>query len=93
MRKKTQIAEYFCVAVQRDYEDVWRFVSKHETREAAQYDLNERRAYTGSFNYNNATLRIISRTEAKVEFGADWEYAPIGSTSTRSKTTTTSTTP
>lgn len=88
MRKKAQIAEYYCVAVQRDYEDIWRFVSKHDTQEAAQYDLDERRAYTGSFNYDNATLRVISRTEAKQEFGADWEYAPIGSVSSRAKSAT-----
>jgi hypothetical protein len=88
MRKKTQIAEYYCVAVQRNYEDVWRLVSKHDTLEAAQLDLEERRAYTGSFNYDNATLRVISRTQAKLEFGADWEYSPIGSVSSRSKSAT-----
>lgn len=88
MRKKTQIAEYYCVAVQRNYEDVWRLVSKHDTLEAAQLDLEERRAYTGSFNYDNATLRVISRTQAKLEFGADWEYSPIGSASSRSKSAT-----
>lgn len=88
MRKKAQIAEYYCVAVQRDYEETWRFISKHVTREAAQMELDERRAYTGSFNYDNATLRVISRTEAKQEFGADWEYAPIGSTNSRTKSAT-----
>ena len=80
MSKKGQ-SDYYCVAVCRHYESVWRFVSKHATRESAQLDLDERRAYTGVFNYDNADLRILSRQEAKQEFGARWEYKPIGKTS------------
>jgi IMP dehydrogenase/GMP reductase len=78
MTKKTQSREYFCVAVQRDYETVWRFVSQHATREEAEAELEKRRSYTGVFNYDNAKLRVISRAEAKKEFGKDWEYVPIG---------------
>lgn len=78
MTKKAQAREYYCVAVKRNYEEQWRFVSKHDTYEAAEAELNERRAYTGAFNYDNAELRIFSRTEARVEFGPKWEYAPIG---------------
>jgi len=44
----------------------------------AQAELDKRRAYTGTFNYDNAELRVISRSEAKKEFGKDWEYTPIG---------------
>jgi hypothetical protein len=71
-------AEYFCVAVRRNYEPVWRVVSKHTTREEAQAELDARRGYTGAFNYDNAELRVLSRTEAKKEFGDSWEYHPIG---------------
>jgi len=71
-------AEYFCVAVKRDYESMWRVVSKHATREEAQAELDSRRAFTGVFNYDNAELRVLSRTEAKKEFGDTWEYHPIG---------------
>ena len=78
MAKKSESAEYFCVAVQRNYEAVWRMVSSHPTRAEAQAELDKRRAYTGAFNYDNAELRIISRSEAKKEFGKDWEYTPIG---------------
>jgi hypothetical protein len=78
MTTKNQRAEYFCVAVQRNYETVWRVVSKHNTREEAEAELQERRGYTGAFNYDNAELRVISRSEAKKEFGKEWEYAPIG---------------
>lgn len=78
MTKTRQQVEYFCVAVKRNYESIWRIVSKHDTREAAQRELDERRAYTGSFNYDNAELRIISRSEGKKEFGAKWEYVAIG---------------
>jgi hypothetical protein len=78
MSKKNS-KEYFCVAVRRNYEDTWRVVSKHDTQEAAQAELEKRRAYTGAFNYDNAELRILSRSKAKEEFGARWEYKPIGS--------------
>jgi hypothetical protein len=81
MSKRKQSREYYCVAVQRNYESVWRMVSQHATFEEAQTELEERRAYKGAFNYDNAKLRVISRTEAKKEFGKDWEYAPIGARS------------
>jgi hypothetical protein len=80
MKKAQQQTNYYCVAVRRNYESVWRIVSKHNTAEEAQAELEERRAYTGSFNYDNAELRVISRAEAKKEFGAKWEYVPIGAT-------------
>lgn len=80
MSKKTQVPEYYCVAIKRNYEDTWRFVSKHTTREAAEHELAERRAYTGAFNYDNAELRVISRSEARAEFDPKWEYTPIGGT-------------
>jgi hypothetical protein len=83
MSKKSQIGEYYCVAVQRNYESVWRVVSRHDTREEAQAELDARRAYTGAFNYDNAELRVISRSEAKQEFGKDWEYTPIGVAKTK----------
>jgi hypothetical protein len=76
---KKKIEEYFCVCVRRNYESVWRVVSKHATREEAEAELEKRRGYTGAFNYDNAELRVLSRSEAKKEFGADWEYKPIGS--------------
>jgi hypothetical protein len=78
-------AEYYCVAVRRNYEEVWRMVSKHTTREEAQSELESRRAYTGAFNYDNAELRVISRSEAKKEFGESWEYHPIGDGKTKSR--------
>ena len=76
--KKAATAEYYCVAVRRNYEKIWRFVSKHDSREQAQAALETRRGYTGVFNYDNAELKVFSRSEAKKEFGADWEYKPIG---------------
>lgn len=77
MAKKAE-AQYFCVCVRRDYESVWRVVSKHATREEAQAELDKRRSFKGAFNYDNAELRVLSRAEAKAEFGANWEYKPIG---------------
>jgi hypothetical protein len=77
-KKKQKNGEYYCVAVRRNYESIWRVVSKHGTRDEAQDELNKRRGYTGIFNYDNAELRVLSRSEAKAEFGADWEYKPIG---------------
>ena len=78
MSKKSPPHEYYMVAVRRHYESVWRLVSKHATLEEAQAELDQRRAYTGSFNYDNADLRVMSRSEAKREFGQKWEYVPIG---------------
>lgn len=78
-------AEYYCVAVRRNYEDTWRIVSKHATRDEAQAELDTRRSYTGAFNYDNAELRILSRSEGKKEFGASWEYKPIGEGKTRQR--------
>jgi hypothetical protein len=75
---KKQQADYYCVAVKRNYEDVWRLVSKHDTREDAEAEIEKLRGYTGAFNYDNAELRVISRAEGKKEFGKSWEYAPIG---------------
>ncbi len=75
---KGKSSEYFCVAVQRNYEPQWRVISKHNTREEAQAEIENRRSYTGAFNYDNAEFRIISRAEAKKEFGKKWEYTPIG---------------
>ena len=77
--------EYYCVAVRRNYEPTWRMVSKHNTSDEAQGELDKRRGYTGAFNYDNAELRVISRSEAKKEFGQDWEYSPIGSSPRKSK--------
>ena len=77
MSKKTS-PEYFCVCVKRDYEDKWRVVSKHDTQAEAEAEIEKRRAYTGVFNYDNAQLRVISRSKAKEEFGPRWEYKPIG---------------
>jgi hypothetical protein len=73
-----RVAQYYCVAVRRNYETVWRVVSKHKTVEEAQAEVETRRSYTGVFNYDNAELRVLSRTEAKKEFGAKWEYKAIG---------------
>lgn len=78
MAKKNLSTEYYCVAVRRNYESIWRFVSKHNTREEAEDELGRRREFKGSFNYDNAELRVVSRTEAKKEFGKEWEYVPIG---------------
>jgi hypothetical protein len=80
---KKKVEDYFCVAVQRDYEKLWRVVSKHNTREEAQAELDKRRGYTGAFNYDNAELKVISRSEGKKQFGANWEYAPIGAPKTK----------
>jgi hypothetical protein len=80
---KKDKAQYYCVAVRRHYEDIWRIVSKHDTREEAEAELEKRRGFTGAFNYDNADLRVLSRSEAKKEFGADWEYTPIGSKAKR----------
>ena len=73
-------ADYYCVWVRRNYETIWRAVSKHDSRDAAQAELERRRGFTGPFNYDNAELRILSRNEARKEFGKDWDYKPIGST-------------
>ena len=73
-------SDYYCVAVKRNYEDVWRLVSKHDTRDAAEAEIQKLRGFTGPFNYDNAELRVISRAEGKKEFGKSWEYTPIGGT-------------
>jgi len=70
--------QYYCIAVRRNYETIWRVIGKYPTQEEAEAALEEKRAYTGDFNYDNAELRVISRAEAKKEFGASWEYYPIG---------------
>ncbi len=81
--------DYFVVAVRRDYEPIWRVVSKFDTREEAQADLDNRRSFTGVFNYDNAELRVLSRAQAKKEFGADWEYKAIGEGKTRHRVAST----
>jgi hypothetical protein len=75
---KRSTPEYYCLAVRRNYEEIWRFIGKYDTLEQAQAALDEKRAYVGAFNYDNAELRIISRSDAKKEFGTDWEYRRIG---------------
>lgn len=75
---KQSTLEYYCVGVRRNYESMWRFIGKYSTLEEAQTALEARRGYVGSFNYDNAELRIISRSEAKKEFGPKWEYRAIG---------------
>jgi len=64
MTKKSKV-EYYCVAVRRNYEEVWRIVSKHDTQEEAQAELEKRRSYTGAFNYDNAELRDLTRRSEK----------------------------
>ncbi|MBX3064547.1 MAG: hypothetical protein U0528_17280 [Anaerolineae bacterium] len=76
--KRESQQDYFCIMVKRNYEDVWRVVGKYDTREEAEQALQEKRAYTGVFNYDNADLQVISRAEGKKRFGANWEYHPIG---------------
>jgi hypothetical protein len=75
---KKSAPEYYCLAVRRNYEEVWRFIGKYDTPDQAQAALDEKRAYVGAFNYDNAELRVVSRSEAKKEFGSDWEYRRIG---------------
>lgn len=75
---KKSVAQYYCVCVRRNYESIWRVISKHSTREEAESALEEKRGYTGVFNYDNAELRVLSRSEAKAEFGRSWEYQAIG---------------
>jgi hypothetical protein len=87
MAQKGKSAEYYCVAVRRHYETIWRFISKHDTSEQAQNELEERRSYTGAFNYDNADLRVISRSEAKKEFGPKWEYTLIGAAKHKTRQT------
>jgi hypothetical protein len=70
--------QYYCIAVRRNYESIWRVIGKFDTLEAAQEAVEEKRKYTGAFNYDNAELRVLSRAEAKKEFGSSWEYTPIG---------------
>jgi hypothetical protein len=84
MPAKNKADEYYCVAVQRDYESQWRIITKHNTPEEAQAEIDARRAYTGAFNYDNATFRIISRSQGKKEFGKKWEYTPIGARPSKS---------
>lgn len=82
MAAKTKVKavepEYYCLAVKREYESVWRVIGKYDTEEQAETALEEKRAYEGSFNYHNAELKVLSRTQAKQQFGATWEYHPIG---------------
>jgi len=85
MAKRSTKNEYYCLAVRRDYETAWRVITKHDTLEQAEAELQERRGYTGAFNYDNAELRVLSRSEAKKEFGEDWEFAPIGGNTTKPK--------
>jgi hypothetical protein len=83
-KKASSKANYYCVCVRRDYESIWRVVSKHDSLEEAESELQRRREYTGALNYDNAELRILSRDEAKAEFGKDWEYKPIGTSTQKS---------
>ena len=76
--KRRSQHDYFCVCVRRNYEKVFRVVSKHATRDEAQAEIERRRSFTGPFNYDNAELWILSRAEAKKEFGKEWEFQPIG---------------
>ena len=78
MTKASAKSEYYCVAVQRNYESTWRVLTKHDTLEQAQAELEDRRGYTGAFNYDNAELRVMSRSEARAIFGGKWNFAPIG---------------
>ncbi len=78
MKKSTTAPQHFYLAVKRNYEDVWRVIGRYDTREEAQTLLDEKRAYVGSFNYDNAELKILSDAEAKKQFGAEWVYHPIG---------------
>lgn len=64
----------FFVMVQRNYETIKRVVSAHPTRDEAQAELDKRRGYTGSFNYDNAELTVITAADAKRIFGDDWEF-------------------
>jgi len=85
MTKKQRRPEYHVVAVKRNYEAIWRVITKHDTREEAEAELEARRSYTGAFNYDNAELRVMSRSEAQLEFGSDWEFAPIGTHKVKAK--------
>ena len=82
---------YF-VMVQRNYETIKRVVSGHPTREEAQAELDKRRGYTGSFNYDNAELTVITLNEAKKIFGEDWEFGVVAKPKTQ-KTKTKATPP
>ncbi|MBZ0320403.1 MAG: hypothetical protein K8L91_28580 [Anaerolineae bacterium] len=81
--------EYF-VMVQRNYETIKRVVSAHPTREEAIAERDKRRAYTGSFNYDNAELSVITLAEAKRIFGEDWEFGATAKSKTAKPKTKTS---
>ena len=76
--KKTTEPQHYYVAVKRNYEDVWRVIGKYDTLEQAEVVIAEKRAYVGSFNYDNAELKVLSYADAKKQFGAEWVYHPIG---------------
>ena len=76
--KKTTAPQHYYLVVRRNYEDIWRVIGRYDTEEQAQTMLEEKRAYVGSFNYDNAELKVLSDPEAKKQFGTDWSYHPIG---------------
>lgn len=77
MKKAVEPHSYY-LAVKRNYEDVWRVIGKYDSQDQAQTVLDEKRAYSGSFNYDNAELKVLSDAEAKKLFGSEWVYHKIG---------------
>lgn len=63
--------EYFCILMRRT-DERWAVLCYFNTRFQAES------VYKGMLaryaRYNSANLRLVSRSEAKSEFGKDWEY-------------------
>jgi hypothetical protein len=76
--KKAIEPKHFYLAVKRNYENVWRVIGEYDTQEQAETVLAEKRAYVGSFNYDNAELKVLTDVEARKQFGSDWVYHKIG---------------
>lgn len=63
--------EYYCVLMRRPRDRHWLAIHKFETRNQAELTVSQ---MAHKPLYRNGELRVISRTEAKQEFGKGWEY-------------------
>jgi hypothetical protein len=63
--------EYYCILMRRN-DERWTVLCYFNTRFQAEAVYKGMLSRYGRYNQSN--LRVISRTEAKSEFGNDWEY-------------------
>jgi hypothetical protein len=65
--------EYYCIFLMRYNDRRWFPLIQFDSHQQAEREMTTM-VKRNSQRYSKANLRVLSRTQAKREFGSEWEY-------------------